>query len=161
MKNEAVRNIFAIVIILALGAGVALAGSQGSFQANGLPVYAIGVALAFLIQWSVFIPAYILRTEKFFDLAGSLTYLTVVIAALFISPVQDARSWLVVALVAIWALRLGSFLFIRVLKAGEDRRFREIKQSFFRFERSNSHFSVSCRHGHCKVYGSPSHWRPH
>ena len=133
MKNETMRYILAIIIILALGAGVALAGSQGSFQTSGLPVYAIGVGLAFLIQWVVFIPAYLMRTEKFFDLAGSLTYLTVVITTALITPVQDARTWLVVALVGIWALRLGSFLFIRVLKAGEDRRFREIKQSFFRF----------------------------
>ena len=36
-------------------------------------------------------------------------------------------------MVLIWALRLGFFLFIRVLKAGEDRRFREVKQKFSGF----------------------------
>ena len=35
--------------------------------------------------------------------------------------------------IIIWATRLGSFLFFRIKKAGEDRRFREIKTSFTRF----------------------------
>jgi steroid 5-alpha reductase family enzyme len=37
------------------------------------------------------------------------------------------------ALVVIWASRLGLFLFRRILRAGKDARFDEIKPSFFRF----------------------------
>ena len=37
------------------------------------------------------------------------------------------------ACVLAWAVRLGSFLFTRVLAAGEDKRFRKIKQSKTRF----------------------------
>ena len=36
------------------------------------------VILAFIIQWIAFLPAYIFQTEKFYDLTGSLTYLSVV-----------------------------------------------------------------------------------
>ena len=36
-------------------------------------------------------------------------------------------------MVSFWALRLGIFLFIRVLKVGEDRRFREAKKSFSKY----------------------------
>ena len=36
------------------------------------------VLLAFLIQWVLFVPAYIFQTEKFYDLSGSLTYISVV-----------------------------------------------------------------------------------
>jgi steroid 5-alpha reductase family enzyme len=36
-------------------------------------------------------------------------------------------------MVIVWAARLASFLFLRIRAAGEDRRFREIKQSFGRF----------------------------
>ena len=36
-------------------------------------------------------------------------------------------------MIVIWALRLSSFLFLRVKKAGEDVRFKEIKKSFSRF----------------------------
>jgi steroid 5-alpha reductase family enzyme len=91
------------------------------------------IALAFVIQWLAFIPAFAYRTEKFYDLTGSITYLTVVMVALLLSPAIDTRSLLLAGIVAIWAIRLGSFLFTRIRAAGEDRRFREIKQSFARF----------------------------
>jgi steroid 5-alpha reductase family enzyme len=91
------------------------------------------VGLAFLIQWLAFIPAYLFQTEKFFDLTGSLTYISVTIIAVLLSPVVDARSLLLLALVVIWAARLGTFLFTRIRKAGKDSRFDEIKPNFMRF----------------------------
>jgi steroid 5-alpha reductase family enzyme len=133
MNNSNIRSMIAILIVLLVAAGVAFAGSQGGYELNSLPIFAIGVGLAFVINWLAFIPAYALKTEKFYDLTGSLTYLTVLIVAVILSPVVDARSLLLLILIAIWALRLGTFLFMRIRAAGEDRRFREIKQSFFRF----------------------------
>jgi steroid 5-alpha reductase family enzyme len=50
-----------------------------------------------------------------------------------LSPVVDARSLLLLGIIGVWAIRLGSFLFMRIRAAGEDRRFREIKKSFARF----------------------------
>ena len=91
------------------------------------------VGLAFLIQWLVFIPAYLRQTEKFFDLTGSLTYITLITLALILSKAFDGRSILLFSLVIIWATRLGVFLSRRVKKAGKDDRFDEIKPSFFRF----------------------------
>ncbi len=133
MKKENIRTYLGILVILLLGVGVALAGSQGGYKVGGLPIYALGVGLAFLIQWIVFIPAYINRTEKYFDLTGSITYISVMILAVILSPKRDFRSWLLLGMVAVWALRLGTFLYQRIKKAGEDRRFREIKESFPRF----------------------------
>ena len=46
---------------------------------------------------------------------------------------MDARSYLLLGIILVWAVRLGSFLFMRIRAAGEDRRFREIKPSFARF----------------------------
>ena len=133
MSKEERRSIVATVIVILIAAGLAFAGSQGGHQVAGIPVYALGVALAFLIQWLAFIPAWVNRTEKFYDLTGSITYLTVTVTALLLSPGADARAWLLGGLVTVWAVRLGSFLFLRIRAAGEDRRFREIKQSFGRF----------------------------
>jgi steroid 5-alpha reductase family enzyme len=81
----------------------------------------------------VFIPAFVRQTEKFFDLTGSLTYITVTTLAALLSGGFDARSILLWALVLIWAIRLGTFLFRRIRKAGKDDRFDEIKPSFIRF----------------------------
>ena len=91
------------------------------------------ILLIFSIQWISFIPAYIFQTEKFFDLTGSITYLTTVFAALYITDSAKISDYVIVSCVAIWAIRLGSFLFMRIHKAGEDRRFREIKTNFTRF----------------------------
>jgi steroid 5-alpha reductase family enzyme len=80
-----------------------------------------------------FIPAYFLQTEKFFDITGSITYILIIIMSVVFSTGADQRSILLMALVVIWAVRLGTFLFRRIQKAGKDGRFDEIKPSFFRF----------------------------
>jgi len=133
MKSEDLRNYLGVLIAALLGAGLAAAGSQGGYGLGNWPIYALGILVAFVIQWLAFIPAYLMKTEKFFDLTGSLTYLTVMVLAVVLAPERDLRSWIVLVLVSIWALRLGTFLFLRIKNAGEDRRFREIKQSFGRF----------------------------
>lgn len=103
------RAFVAIVLVLAVGAGVAAAGSQGGVSAFGVPLFALGVILAFVIQWVAFIPAFLLKTEKFYDLTGSITYLSVIAAALFLNPAVDSRGWLLAGMVAVWAVRLGTF----------------------------------------------------
>ena len=132
--NKKDRNaLITLPIIILIGLGIAWAGSQGGAYAFGIPIFAFSVGLAFLIQWLAFIPSFLLQTEKFFDLTGSITYISVTLMAVLLSPVIDSRSLLLLALVAIWAVRLGTFLFRRIHKAGKDGRFDEIKSSFFRF----------------------------
>ncbi|MBN1485278.1 MAG: DUF1295 domain-containing protein [Chloroflexia bacterium] len=132
--NKADRNaLLSIIVVVLAGLGIAWAGSQGSSTAFGIPVFALAVGLIFMIQWLAFIPAYLLQTEKFYDLTGSLTYITVTIIAVVLGPNLDGRSMLLEMLVLIWAGRLGLFLFRRIQKAGKDARFDEIKPSFLRF----------------------------
>jgi steroid 5-alpha reductase family enzyme len=136
MKTTDRNALIAFPILILVGALVALAGSQGGATLGGVPIFAISVGLAFLIQWLVFIPAYLFQTEKFFDLTGSITYISVIGVAVCYSRYStdlDARTILLAALVIIWALRLGTFLFRRIQKAGKDDRFDDIKPSFIRF----------------------------
>ena len=136
MKRSNPRSFILFPILIVIGALVALAGSQSGATLGGVPVFAILVGLAFLIQWLAFIPAYIYQTEKFFDLTGSITYISVIGVAVCYSRYStdlDARSILLAVLVIIWALRLGTFLFGRIQKAGKDDRFDKIKPSFIRF----------------------------
>jgi steroid 5-alpha reductase family enzyme len=133
MKTTDRKALMAFPILILIGFLVALAGSQNGSSVFGVPVFALSVGLAFLIQWLAFIPAYILQTEKFFDLTGSLTYITVTVFAFFSSAGADGRAILLAALVVIWAIRLGTFLFTRIKKAGKDDRFDEIKPHFIRF----------------------------
>lgn len=133
MKKTDRNALLASIVVVLIGVLVAAAGSQGGSTIGSIPVFALSVGLVFLIQWLVFIPAYLLQTEKFFDLTGSITYISVISLAALLSAGLDVRSILLWALVVIWAGRLGTFLFRRVRKAGRDDRFDEIKPSFFRF----------------------------
>lgn len=92
-------------------------------------------ALALGVQWLAFVPSYLARTEHYYDLVGSATYLAVIWTAVVMSPGFEPLSvaGLLALLVTVWALRLGSFLFRRVRRVGQDGRFDEIKQDWARF----------------------------
>jgi steroid 5-alpha reductase family enzyme len=132
--EKADRNaLIALPIVILVALGVAWAGSQGGASVLGMPIFALAVGVVFLIQWLAFIAAYLLQTERFYDLTGSITYISVTIMAVLLSPVVDGRSIVLLVLVVIWAGRLGTFLFRRIQKAGKDARFDDIKVSFIRF----------------------------
>ena len=93
------------------------------------------VLLVYIIQWVAFIPAYIFQTEKFFDLTGSITYSSVFIYCIYLTTSGDLNwgSLVISILVILWAGRLGTFLFTRIAKDGEDKRFRTIKPDIAQF----------------------------
>ena len=132
MDREERTSLFASLGAVVIASLVAWAGSQGGASIYGLPVYAWCVGIAFLIQWIAFVPAFALRSERFYDLVGSVTYITVACLAVLLGRRMDARSLLLLGLVLIWAGRLGTFLYLRVRKTGRDERFDEIKTSFLR-----------------------------
>jgi len=133
MKNPVVEALIAIIVALLVAAGVAWAGSRGGLAVGGVPLFALAGVVAFVIQWVVFVPSYRAQTEHWYDITGSATYLTVTIGTLLLAGRFDARSILLTLLVCVWALRLGTFLFRRIKKAGADTRFDDIKPSFTRF----------------------------
>jgi steroid 5-alpha reductase family enzyme len=128
------RNpLLALPFIIVAAAGLASAGSWGGYIIYGIPLFALCIGLAFLIQWAAFIPAFAMKTELFYDLVGSVTYISVVTIALLLSPAVAPRDLLLAGVVWVWALRLGSFLFRRIQAKGSDRRFDDIKTSLSRF----------------------------
>ena len=132
-KHPVVESLIAILLALLVAVGVAWAGSQGGLAVAGLPLFALAGLVAFAIQWAVFVPSYRAQTEHWYDLTGSLTYLAVVVGTVLLADRFDARSVLLVLLVSVWAVRLGSYLYRRIQKAGADSRFDNIKPSFTRF----------------------------
>jgi len=133
MPTQSRNSITGITAAVLIGAFVAWAGSDGSREVGGIAVFALGALLAYSINWLVFIPSNRAKTEHYFDLTGSVTYLSVTVVALLLSDDLDARAVIVAAMVAVWALRLGSFLFRRVRRDGRDGRFDEIKIDPLRF----------------------------
>jgi steroid 5-alpha reductase family enzyme len=126
------------IVVFFIATAVVSAGSDsGQFLKSdleiGLTIFASCALIAFIMQWIALIPAYLLKTEHFYDLTGGATYLAVIIFAFTQSEQNDLRSMVLTCLVAVWALRLASFLFLRVRKQGSDSRFDEIKLNFWRF----------------------------
>ena len=128
---------------LAIAAGVFIftklyadAISFNSIELSGVNLVGHLLVLIFVIQWIAYIPAFIFKTEKFYDLTGSLTYIAAISFALYstnISQSLDLGSLIIGAAIIFWAVRLGSFLFMRVHKDKKDGRFDTIKTSFSQF----------------------------
>ena len=128
---------------LAIAAGVFIftklyadAISFNSIELSGVNLVGHLLVLIFVIQWIAYIPAFIFKTEKFYDLTGSLTYIAAISFALYstnTSQSLDLGSLIIGAAIIFWAVRLGSFLFMRVHKDKKDGRFDTIKTSFSQF----------------------------
>ncbi|MDA0707229.1 MAG: DUF1295 domain-containing protein [Proteobacteria bacterium] len=121
------RALDGIIISISVGAAIAWAGSDGGDRINAVPVFALCGLLAFAINWLAFIPSAIAQTEHYYDLVGGITYITVTIVAIMLSSELDQRSVIVAGMVLVWSIRLATFLFRRISKAGKDSRFDTIK----------------------------------
>jgi len=123
----------AIAIAIVLGVLMSWAGSDGGYRVSAVPVFALCGALAFTVNWLAFIPSALTRTERYYDLTGGITYITVTVVAVLSSGKLDLRTTLVAAMVMIWSLRLATFLFRRISRDGKDSRFDDIKNQPLRF----------------------------
>ena len=111
MKNSLLNY---IISFFAVSISVALGISTGIEEVRN------GIILSFIIHWLLFIPAYVFKTEKFYDLTGTISYISIVLYVLLSSNegVINFGNIIVSSLIIIWTLRLGTFLFIRIKKAG-------------------------------------------
>ncbi len=137
-RREATKAVVVILpVVVLLAAGLAIAGGSGGATvggaAGGIGVFALCVALAFIVQWIAYVPAYLRQTETFYDLTGALTHIGIVVLAFLLTPNPDVRSIVLTAMVVLWAARLGTFLVTRIRKAGHDDRFDVIKPNAPRF----------------------------
>ena len=126
-RSKSALGIVASLIIAVL---ILTAGSQGSVSFGGYPLFALCGSIGFALHWAVFVPSYAFKTEHYFDLTGSLSYITTVAAAIVFNPSLDLRDLIICAMITVWALRLGSFLFWRIKKDGQDKRFIVMKTKF-------------------------------
>ncbi|MBL4671585.1 MAG: DUF1295 domain-containing protein [Arenicella sp.] len=133
MQNELVKRLLILLLILLIGGGISIAGGDGGARFANIPVFVICGAWAFLVNWIAFLPANAAQTEKYYDLVGSLTYLSMIGLALLLTTQISSRGLIAAAMVAIWAMRLGTFLFIRINNDGHDDRFDQIKVKPSRF----------------------------
>ena len=136
MKDN-LKDLTAIIVCILTAYFVANAATVEGALLYGVPVILFCAGISFVVHWIVAIPSLITSSEKYFDFTGMIATLLVVAAAMFalLSSGQQAsiRSTIVAIFVSIWTLRLGTFLYKRIVKSGEDKRFREIKKSLPKF----------------------------
>ena len=123
----------ATIVSILIGLLIALAGSEGSVNFNGVALFAICASISYVLHWIIFIPSFIYQTEHYFDLTGSISYLTGIGVAFYLNPSVDPRDLIIGAMIVIWAVRLGTFLFMRVKQDGKDGRFTVMKTQFHWF----------------------------
>ncbi|KAG9947809.1 DUF1295-domain-containing protein, partial [Aureobasidium melanogenum] len=135
-----------------------------NFRSPFLRTLVPSIGLAYAIQAGVAAPSIFFQSERFYDLSGSLTYLSCTALSLYLPTLRaraaaatvsagtaalpaypsllaslaskggvQAWNWrqvILSAAVAIWATRLGTFLFSRITSEdGRDSRFDEIRTS--------------------------------
>ncbi len=133
MSKEDRKAILLLPVVLLIGLGfVAVIGSN-TWTEIDMTTAIYPVSFAFVLQWIAFVPAYLKRTERFYDLVGGMSFISVVWLCLLLAPVKGLRSIVLFSMVVLWASRLSIFLFIRIQRSGKDSRFDAIKQSFPRF----------------------------
>jgi steroid 5-alpha reductase family enzyme len=136
--QHAARSLTVVLVASTIGLAFAWFAGSGSVMLAGWPAVFTCACLAFAVNWLAFVPAAIFRSDRFYDTTGALTYLTVIAAACAATYQErgalELRSLLVAGMVAIWTVRLGSFLFTRIHAAGgTDVRFEKIKVNPPRF----------------------------
>lgn len=130
-------SVLIIILTILIPSTLSLLISDNSISINGYPVLLYCVLISFTIHLIIFIPSAIMKNEKFYDFTGMIAYLSIIIFAIQQKYIQihsiDIYSLVLSLLISIWTLRLGIFLFYRVLKVGEDIRFKDVKNNALKF----------------------------
>jgi len=130
-----IQRIIAIATVVFLSVGLNYATTLDIVSTKAADVGYHVLLIIYAIQLVVFLISYALKTEHYYDLTGGITYISVMVYALYQNQLQslDYRSIVLGSLILLWAIRLSSFLFMRVKKVGKDSRFDKIKTNFTRF----------------------------
>jgi steroid 5-alpha reductase family enzyme len=131
--SRQIKNIIAITVFIICIGLINVAGQNIEIEIRGVNAFTFILLIAVLLQVIFFIPSYLLKTEKYYDLVGSLTYITTTSLAYFSVENKTMIDSIIYFYVMVWALRLGIYLFRRVRNDGKDVRFEKAKRHFFWF----------------------------
>ena len=128
-----INNVIAITAFLICIGLINFAGQNIDIEIRGINAFTFILIVGVLLQIIFFIPSFLLKTEKYYDLVGSLTYITTVSLAYFSVENKTMIDSIIYFYVMVWALRLGIYLFRRVRNDGKDVRFEQAKRHFLWF----------------------------
>ena len=131
--SRQINNIIAITASLICIGLINFAGQNIDIEIRGINAFTFILFVAVILQIIFFIPSFLLKTEKYYDLVGSLTYIATVSLAYFSVENKTMIDSIIYFYVMVWALRLGIYLFRRVRNDGKDVRFEQAKRHFLWF----------------------------
>ena len=128
LKRFVVVHVVAVLLLGSLSWAYSANGAHAQHVHHQIPVLGFLALLSVAIQWIVFLHAGGAlfgneRTEKFFDLTGSITFATLTLVSVWFAASDDdqplqlsslSRQLVLSGCVLLWCIRLGSFLFGRI-----------------------------------------------
>ena len=127
--STGIKHALSTIIVLAIIFVLSYIISLDSLLLNGIPLVYIFVLTILSINSLFFIHSYFFKTDIFFDLIGSISFISIGILSLILIPSVDGNQILIFFLLIFWALRLGPYLFLRRLGSGADERLDEYFKS--------------------------------
>lgn len=88
--------------------------------------------LSLALNITMFIPAYTFQTDKLTDISYALTFILLTGIVMALQKITILKI-ILFAMITIWSARLGSYLLIRIVKTGRDKRFDGIRERFWKF----------------------------
>ena len=108
-----------------------------SIDSDELKFFVKVISTIFSIQIIGFIPSFYLKSEKYYDFFGGLTFVSSIFLISFLrfekTSHLSVREITLAISVLLWTFRLSFFLFQRVKRVGKDERFDSYKFSFSKF----------------------------
>ncbi len=132
MKKE-VRSALTSIVFLFCIYLLSFLGSNVVSTIQSINSFSFLLLISVIIQVIFFIPSFILKTEKLYDLIGSTTYIIVITIAYLSVNTKTATDTILFLFVVLWGTRLGTYLFRRIQRDSEDVRFEKAKRNFFWF----------------------------
>jgi len=132
MKKE-VRSALTSIVFLFCISLLSFLGTNVVITIQSINSFTFLLLLSVIIQIIFFIPSFILKTEKLYDLIGSTTYIFVALIAYLSVDNKTTTDTILLFFVIIWGTRLGTYLFKRIQRDSEDVRFEKAKRNFFWF----------------------------
>ncbi len=119
--SRQIKNIITISAFLICIGLINNAGQNIDIEIRGMNAFTFILITAVLIQIIFFIPSFILKTEKYYDLVGSLTYVTTVSLAYFAVENKTIIDSIIYFYVIVWASRLQKDIFSGFYNTGWDK----------------------------------------
>lgn len=85
-----------------------------------------------LFNLCLYVIAYLAQSDKLTDLSYAFTFFAINLVGFSLSE-KSNLDWMLFILISVWALRIGGYLFVRIMKIGRDKRFDPFRSNAISF----------------------------